>query len=596
MGGVINYFTKRPRNDFGGRFKVKAGENGFASFFTEVGGFGNGKVKPEVQLLLKKGDGFRENNSFEQMNGTVKLNYNKSADENIYLKANLNYENSNATYTGLTQYSFDNNPKFNPKKDDNFKVFRTAIDLISTKRINANLSKSTSAFISFFDRRWWRENDIFILASDVDNPAPAAQPYYSVNTLVRTGNGTDNFGILRTFYVLGAEQTYSFNRTPFGLGSLLNTSSSMEVGARIYFERFIDDKQAGSSVDSRDGIYFIPAASEDDDPVIVGQSHHYETTAFSGFISESIEFNNLTINPGLRLEVFEQERIDRLAGSIYQDKTLVALLPGIGFTTNLFGFNMFGGIHRGFTPPSSGALKILNFGAAGESSGLDLKAEESWNKEIGIRGKISLVDFELSGFHLGIENLVAAGRGTAFKNLGKVNTMGVELNSKINSSQLMKLVPDLHLIYSFLQSEVVDGVIKSNVRGSIGSDVSIKGKELPYAPMHTLTAGLSSSLEKFSYRLDLRYVSEVYTDFENIKEADKLGIQGKIPSYSFINFSADYNLSSNYRIFLTGKNVTDESYIGSRLHSNPGQPRANISSGILPGPRRQINLGVEYKF
>ena len=561
-----------------------------------MGGFGNGKVKPEVQLLLKKGDGFRENNSFEQMNGTVKLNYNKSADENIYLKANLNYENSNATYTGLTQHSFDNNPKFNPKKDDNFKVFRTAIDLISTKRINANLSKSTSAFISFFDRRWWRENDIFILASDVDNPAPAAQPYYSVNTLVRTGNGTDNFGILRTFYVLGAEQTYSFNRTPFGLGSLLNTSSSMEVGARIYFERFIDDKQAGSSVDSRDGIYFIPAASEDDDPVIVGQSHHYETTAFSGFISESIEFNNLTINPGLRLEVFEQERIDRLAGSIYQDKTLVALLPGIGFTTNLFGFNMFGGIHRGFTPPSSGALKILNFGAAGESSGLDLKAEESWNKEIGIRGKISLVDFELSGFHLGIENLVAAGRGTAFKNLGKVNTMGVELNSKINSSQLMKLVPDIHLIYSFLQSEVVDGVIKSNVRGSIGSDVSIKGKELPYAPMHTLTAGLSSSLEKFSYRLDLRYVSEVYTDFENIKEADKLGIQGKIPSYSFINFSADYNLSSNYRIFLTGKNVTDESYIGSRLHSNPGQPRANISSGILPGPRRQINLGVEYKF
>jgi Outer membrane receptor proteins, mostly Fe transport len=96
--------------------------------------------------------------------------------------------------------------------------------------------------------------------------------------------------------------------------------------------------------------------------------------------------------------------------------------------------------------------------------------------------------------------------------------------------------------------------------------------------------------------LDLRYVSEVYPYFENIKEADKLGIHCKIPSYSFINFSTDYNLSSNYRIFLTGKNVTDEIYIGSRLHSNPGQPQANISSGILPGPRRQINLGVEYKF
>jgi Fe(3+) dicitrate transport protein len=40
----------------------------------------------------------------------------------------------------------------------------------------------------------------------------------------------------------------------------------------------------------------------------------------------------------------------------------------------------------------------------------------------------------------------------------------------------------------------------------------------------------------------------------------------------------------------------DEKYIGSRLHSNPGQPEAGLSSGIMPGPRRQINLGVDYVF
>ena len=50
------------------------------------------------------------------------------------------------------------------------------------------------------------------------------------------------------------------------------------------------------------------------------------------------------------------------------------------------------------------------------------------------------------------------------------------------------------------------------------------------------------------------------------------------------------------KLFVSGKNITDEIYIGSRLHSNPGQKDANISSGILPGPRRQINLGVEYNF
>ena len=596
MGGVINYYTKRPRNDFGGKLKIKSGENGFASFFSEVGGFGKKNVKPELQLLYKRGDGFRENNSFEQFNGTLKLNYNKSTDENFYLKVNSNYENSNATYTGLTQYSYNNNPRFNPKEDDNFILFRTAVDLIHTKRINSNLSKSTTSFISFFDRRWWRENDIFVLPSDVNSSSPAVQPHYSVSDLVRIGNGKDNFGILRTFYVAGSEQIYTFKSSPFGLSTFLNKPSSLEVGTRIYFERFIDDKKAGSKTDSRDGIYYIPATSDDDQPVIVGQSHHYQTTAFSGFVNEKIQFDNLTIDAGLRVEVFEQERVDRLAGSVYQDKSIIAMLPGIGFSSKLFGLNLFGGFHRGFTPPSSGALKILNFGAAANESGLDLKAEQSWNKELGFRGNISLLDFEVSGFHIGIENLVAAGRGTVFKNLGKVSTMGLELNAKLNTSQIQKFIPNMHLIYSFLHSDVIEGEIKSNVRGTIGSVVDISGKELPYAPTHTLTAGLSNQSNNFSYRVDFRYVSEVYTDFENIVNEDKLGIQGEIPSYNFINLSADYKINSKYRIFLTGKNIQDKIYIGSRLHSNPGQPQANISSGILPGPRRQINLGLEYNF
>ena len=596
MGGVINYYTKRPRNEFGGKLKIKAGENNFLSLFSEIGGFGNEKFKPEFQLLYKQGDGFRENNGFEQVNGTLKLSYNKSQDENYYLKVNTNYENSNATYTGLTQYSFKTNPRYNPKKDDNFKLFRTAVDLITTKRLSSNLTKSTTAFVSFFDRRWWRENDIFVSVADSASSNPTAQPYYETMNLIRRGNGKDNFGILRTFYVGGVEQVFSYKDSPFGISSFLSNNSSLEIGGRVYFERFIDDKKSGAKTDSREGIYFIPAASDDEQPIIVGQSHHYQTTAFSGFVSENIEFEKFTLNPGLRLEVFEQERVDRLAGSVYQDKSIIDLLPGVGFITKFSTINFFGGIHRGFTPPSSGTLKILNFGGTPEDQGLNLEAEKSWNKEFGVRGDYSMINFEVSGFHVGIENLVAAGRGTAFKNLGRVNTMGLELNMNLISSKLSGFLPDLHLIYAFLNTEVSEGIIKSNVSGTVGSDVSIKGKELPYAPAHTLTAGFSRIGKKLSYRLDFRYVDEVFTDFENIMREDKLGIQGAIPSYSFINFSADYKVSTGSRIFLVGKNITDEIYIGSRLHSNPGQPLANLSSGILPGPRRQINLGFEYNF
>ena len=591
MGGVINYYTRRPRNDFGGRLNLKAGENGYSSIFAEFGGWRNKKFKPEVQVLFKRGDGFRENNNFQQVNGTFKLNYLKSPDENIFLKANFNFEDSNATYTGLTKFSFDKDPKFNPKKDDNFKLFRTAVDLINTKRINSRFSKSTTAFVSYFDRRWWRENDIFISASDLNSSNPTIQPYYNTGNLIRTGNGKDNFGILRTFYVFGLQQAYTLDRSIFGY------QSRLEFGGRVYWERFIDDKQSGSNTDSRSGIYYIPAATDKDKDVIVGQSHHYETTAFSGFISESVDVNGFQVRPGLRFEIFEQERVDRLNGSLYQDKTLYVLLPGIGFSKNVYGLQIFGGIHRGFTPPSSGALKILSFGSSSKNTGLDLEAEKSWNKELGLRGDISIINFEASAFHIGIENLVAAGRGTAFKNLGKVNSVGLELNALLSLSKSLKILPDFHLSYTYLKTAVVDGRIISNVSGKVGSEVSIKDKELPYAPRHTLTTGISGNyFNSFSFRLDFRYVSKVYTDFENIEVEDNLGISGPISAYTFINLSADYQINSNYRIYFSGKNITDQVYIGSRLHSNPGQPQAHLSSGILPGPRRQINIGFEYLF
>ncbi|MBF76149.1 hypothetical protein CMK20_18455 [Candidatus Poribacteria bacterium] len=38
MGGVINYYTSRPKNEFGGFVKLSAGENGYQSVFTEVSG------------------------------------------------------------------------------------------------------------------------------------------------------------------------------------------------------------------------------------------------------------------------------------------------------------------------------------------------------------------------------------------------------------------------------------------------------------------------------------------------------------------------------------------------------------------------------
>ena len=95
-------------------------------------------------------------------------------------------------------------------------------------------------------------------------------------------------------------------------------------------------------------------------------------------------------------------------------------------------------------------------------------------------------------------------------------------------------------------------------------------------------------------RFDCKYVSKVYTDFENIESTQNKGIQGIIDPYTIFNLSANYEINKKINLFLSGKNILDTVYIGSRLHSNPIKKEPSVSSGILPGPRRQINVGIEY--
>jgi Fe(3+) dicitrate transport protein len=127
--------------------------------------------------------------------------------------------------------------------------------------------------------------------------------------------------------------------------------------------------------------------------------------------------------------------------------------------------------------------------------------------------------------------------------------------------------------------------------------VDIAGKRLPYAPRHSLLAGIEKSFDfGLTLRGEAQYVSKVYTDFENIEETGNRGDKGPIPAYTLFNASALYTIDDRWRVGVVAKNIADEIYIGSRLHSNPGQPEANLSSGIIPGARRQINLSVAYTF
>ena len=669
MGGVINYLTKRP--GVNSRPKVKlmlgtyalseinniAGEinKSYLSTYFETGNLSNFRFKPNLEVLIKKGNGFRDNNDFMQANATLKFNY-SNENNNYYFKTNLNYEDLNATYTGLTKYSYDNNYAFNPKENDIFDLFRFSTDLIHTKIINENVDSKTSVFLSYFSRDWWRENDVFIKVSDIGEDEYGTLGASQALDKVRYGDNQFNSGRLRKFYISGLERKFSIRN------KFIDLSNELEVGGRVYFERFIDDTKKGYAPNDYDGLYFVPEESyvdangnesydegetftdcninhticEDDPdwdasmgdgvwtkidgdnhPYGTGQSHHYESFAFAGYLSHKVEIDSkekqkFIIKPGIRFEIFEQERVDRLRGSTYLDKTTYVILPGIGINKQFNNLNLFGGIHRGFTPPSSGTLKILNFGES-SSGGLDLKPEKSWNKELGFRFSNENISYELAVFHISIEDLVAASRAFQFINLGKVKSMGLEFSGTIYpsllSSDFKNIFPTLFLSLSLLDTEVLDGITYNNNFYHVNEDdsnytIDISGNELPYSPKMTFNLGLQKNLfDVLDVRFDYRYVSSSYTDFQNIEFGnldyivqELIGISGPIPDLEIINISSAYSLSDKMKISLSVKNLLDEKYIGSRLHSNPSQPEANKSSGIIPGAPRQVNIGIDYNF
>ncbi len=611
MGGVINYITTRPKQKSGGIMKLTGGTYDYGSLLVDFSGIGKkDNFKTGLQLLVKRGDGFRENNDFRQYNITVKNLWQISSDKTLYTKLNYNNEFANATYTGLTDYSFKKNPLFNPKKNDEFKIQRIALDVIYSQKHSDKLSSRISFYANHFKRDWWRENDVFIKSSslkayDLGTKVGfglgeiTPQQYFSNTDLVRVGNSSSNFGILRSFYVIGVEKQYNYKH------KLGKKKAQLVAGFRLHNEIFKDNYKIGDSPTDRVGKWYTTDASGKKTVLNGAKSFSLETRALSAYAEEEVNLTDkLLVNIGLRTELFEQSQINRLNGNQFNDKTSFVLLPGIGFNYALdtaSRWNVFGGLHRGYTAPSSAAFSLPFINTGNNGGTIKLTPEKSWNTEFGLRSNTKYLQTEMAIFYNIISDIVTAARGTIFFEPGSVNTAGLEFSSHILFNKRYKNLPTLHFNYTYLYTRITKAEVKDFLTGDT---VSVVGKQMPYAPTHSFVIGLQKKLmkNKLTLFVDYVYSARVFADMQNLtkKQVDNsnikgLGIAGEIPNWGIWNTGARYKVKKT-TFSLTAKNFLDKIYISSRLHSQPGRPTAGQSSGILIGSRRQVNLSVTFKF
>ena len=591
IGGVINYITPQPPEDFtvnaearGGTFGYYQGEFSVGDSVGDVGYWLNG--------IHQRFQGPRDLN-LEMTDLTSKFRFDLGPDQTVSLKLNYYDEWSRSTYLGLTTPQYRNNPRANYASNDRFKIRRIGAQATHVATPTDNLELETRLYFHNIQRNWRRQ--------DFDR-TPSCDQGGNCYARVITGQGRNVAGDQSQWPndrsgVFFRDSTGNRNRE-FTVGGLEPRATyfadwgpvdyELQAGFRLHIEETRERRINGEHSTS-------PSGTIRDDDLRIGRAIAAYALNTFGFLDERLE-----ISPGLRFESLWTERTTyrtRVNGEptdldppAFNTNHVWALIPGVGLSYNIVDpLTIFGGVHRGFAPPRT------KDAITKEGDRLALKAEYSWNYELGVRAKHEdWFQAEATGFLLDFQNQIIApaesggavsvdpensdpGSLAAVQG-GQTIHRGFEFGATYDPAKMSDANFDLPMsvAYTFVDAQFQDGW-----------KTSIKGNQLPYSPRHRVAARIGFEHPSgLNLQVDGDWVSGQYTDKVETVQPNPAGLIGWIES----RFLLDANVRYTYEPWgLTGilaaKNILDEQYIASRA------PR-----GIKPGMPRHIYAGIQWKY
>lgn len=563
VAGVINYITPNPPAKPSGHVTLIGGNRDYFNGEINFGGTwrNTGLI---FNYLRKQGEGARENVRSGINDFSFKLVTPLGSRQAITLRTSYYGEDSNVTYSGLTEEEYRASPRQNPFRNDFFYGDRFGASGTHAVVFNNNLLLTTNAYGSFFSRDWWRQS-----SNSLQRPNDAADP--ACGGLANLNTTCGNEGRLRDYYLFGVEPRFRLSHT------LFETRSEFDFGARLHFENQRRVQENGNFPTSRSGA--------------IVEDNRRENQAYSFFAQNRFIFGTLIVTPGFRVEHIKYERANNLAnaGAGVTGRTqLTEIVPGIGVSYNFKEkLTVFGGAHRGFAPPRT--EDIINNTTGGV---VELEPELSWNYEVGLRSLFhSGVRVEATFFRMDYENQivpasVAGGLGATLTNGGETLHQGLELTARMDTGTIIKSSHNVYVrsAYTWLKDAKFTGSRLSNIPGF--STVSVTGNRLPYAPEHLLNFSVGySNPSGLDALVEAVYVSRQFGDDLNTVDPVPSGQRGLIPSYTVWNATGNYNVESwRTTFFVSVKNLFDRTYIVDRTR------------GILPGSPRLVHAGLKFRF
>ena len=532
--------------------------------------FGSGTFGFVVDASHEATDGFKSIDivggdtgySIQDLMGKVKFSTDPADDlfQSIEIKFGATTEDSDETYLGLTQSDFDANPyrRYASTQVDNMDAdhrqyhIRHFIDF-------GDFDATTTLYHNQFSRNWYKLDDVTVggVRSSLSGALDSAAHLSALQGLTDLdGSAANNLTVRannRDYYSTGLQTDLA---TQFGWG---RTEHQIEFGARYHYDKE-DRFQQEDLYAITGGVMTLASAGTPGS----NANRHGTAKATALYVLDEIKYNNWTFVPGARYEYIELQREDFNSGAI-RENTVDEIVPGLGvsyaFTDE---YSVFGGIHKGFAPPSPSSTNDDN--------------EESVNYELGGRYNGNDLNIELVGFFNDYSNLLGectlssgctgGAVGDQF-NAGEVDAYGVEFSLGYDAAPSLN-ISDLSLPitfnYTYTKAEFQNSFVSSfDEWGSVTS-----GDELPYIPEHQFYVSAGVVAPDWEVHVAGKYVDEMRTQAGS----------GSIPSdegtdaHFIMDVAGEYEVFEGTRLFATVDNLFDTEYVAARrpAGARPGKP------------------------
>jgi Fe(3+) dicitrate transport protein len=580
-GGAINMISSQIPTDFGGKVRASYGSFNSNQLHTKIGG-GNNTFGYMLEYLNYGSDGFKilpsgKNTGFNKNDVVAKFKVNlfpnATIKQAIDFKFQYSDEINNETYLGVSEEDFNTNPfsRYAASNNDKMTADHTQYTLTHTLEFTKNLRVTTTAYQNNFARNWYKLNDVTFngdkqsISNVLEDPSELSNHFSIVNGSVNSNS--DALGVKannRKYYSQGIQTKLDYH---WYKGDAFH---DLEIGLRVHYDeedrfQWVDKysiSDAGNLALTNAG---IPGTNA---------NRIASANAFASYITYKLKYNNWTFTPGVRYENITLQRED--FGKNDMNRTGVNLatrensvdifIPGMGANYKFNNdFSLFGGIHKGFSPP-------------GNQEGQE--PEESINYELGTRFNLGKLEGEFVGFFNDYSNLLgsdlAATGGTGsleLFNAGEVNVNGIEILLNYNlASETSKFSLPISFGYTFTNSEFQNSFGSSDgLWGTVNA-----GDEMPYIPKHQFNTVFSLEHERFELNLNGRFNGE----FRTLAGAGAISNTEKVASNFIVDMSGKYFVNKKLSLTANVINLLNNTYAVSRL---PAGLRPEHPFGIYGG-------------